>query len=172
MMGLFELPPTDPRDFLWFLPWTLGIAIWVAWSDMKHMKIPNKAVLALAAVWVLVGFFAVPWQHWLVGFALMALVLAIGFVANLVGLVGAGDAKFAAAMAPFFAGADLRLVLGLFAACLLGAFAAHRGLRALPAFRAATPDWASWTHHKFPMGLALGGLLVFHPVVALILTRS
>jgi prepilin peptidase CpaA len=65
-------------------------------------------------------------------------------------------------MAPFFIGGDLRMILGLFAACLLSAFAAHRLGRAIPAFRARTADWLSWTHKKFPMGLALSGTLIFY----------
>ena len=36
-----------------------AIGVWVAWSDMKSMKIPNKAVLATLAVWVVVGLLAV-----------------------------------------------------------------------------------------------------------------
>ena len=32
---------------LTFLPFAAAIGIWVAWSDMSSMKIPNKAVLAL-----------------------------------------------------------------------------------------------------------------------------
>ena len=43
-----------------FLPFVLPIAIWVAWSDMKFMKIPNKAVVALAAVFLLLGPLALP----------------------------------------------------------------------------------------------------------------
>jgi prepilin peptidase CpaA len=71
-------------------------------------------------------------------------------------------------MAPYFALADLRLILALFAATMLAAFAAHRGLRAVPAFRSAAPDWASWTHAKFPMGLALSGTLLLYLGLALI----
>ena len=89
-------------------------------------------------------------------------------IVNAAGLVGAGDAKFAAAMAPFFITADVRLLLGLFAACLLGAFFAHRLARAVPAVRRATAEWASWTARKFPMGLALSGTLIFFPVLAAI----
>jgi len=65
-------------------------------------------------------------------------------------------------MAPFFVGADLRFALALFAACLLGAFVAHRGMRMVGPFRRLTPDWESWTNKDFPMGLALSGTLVFH----------
>ena len=158
----------SPVSALVLLPFACAIAIWVSWSDMKFMKIPNKAVLALLAVWVVVGLLAVPFPLWLYGLGLGAAVLVAGFVLTAAGGVGAGDAKFAAAMAPFFIHADLRFVVGLFAACLLGAFAAHRLARLIPPFRAATEDWASWTHKDFPMGLALSGTLIFYLLAALL----
>jgi len=154
---------------LTLLPFVLAIGIWVSWSDMRFMKIPNKAVMALALVWLIVGVFLVPFQVWLWAWALAGIVLVAGFVANAAGLVGAGDAKFAAAMAPFFVNADIRLVLMLFASCLLGAFAAHRLARVVPAFRAATLEWASWTHKDFPMGLALSGTLILY-ILAIVTT--
>ena len=144
------------------LPFVLAIGIWVSWSDMRFMKIPNKAVIALLLVWLIIGIFVVPLKIWAWGWALAAIVLVAGFVANAAGLVGAGDAKFAAAMAPIFVNANIKLVLVLFASCLLGAFAAHRLARMVPAFRGATQDWASWTHKDFPMGLALSGTLIFY----------
>jgi prepilin peptidase CpaA len=112
-------------------------------------------------VYLVTGLFVLPLATYLWGWALCAIVLAIGFVLNAAGVLGAGDAKFAAAMAPFFVLSDLRFDLGLFAACLLGAFASHRLLRASP-FRTAVPDWASWSHPRFPMGLALAGMLIFY----------
>ncbi|WP_225027657.1 prepilin peptidase [Xinfangfangia pollutisoli] len=154
------------REALVLLPFVIPICVWVAWSDMKFMKIPNKAVLAMAAVWLVVGWLAVPLTAWLWGFALMAGVLVAGFVLNAAGLFGAGDAKFAAAMAPVFVGGDLRLILALYAACSLAAFAAHRAMKHLPAFRRAAPDWLSWTSPKFPMGLALTGMLLFYLLTA------
>jgi prepilin peptidase CpaA len=163
---MLPIPPANPADFLWFLLATVPIAIWVSWSDMKHMKIPNKAVLSLAAVWAATGWLAVPLDIWLWGFALMGIVLVVGFVVSSLGLVGAGDAKFAAAMAPFFTGADIRLVMMLFAACLLAAFTSHRLAAAVPAVGRATADWVSFGHKKFPMGLALAGTLIFHPFAA------
>ena len=90
------------------------------------------------------------------------MILAIGFVLNMLGSVGAGDAKFAAAMAPFVALQDLRMVLFLFAAVLLAAVATHRIFKRSTAFRAKTPDWVSWTHRGFPMGLPLAGTLIFY----------
>ncbi len=152
---------------LMFFPFIIAIGIWVSWSDMKFMKIPNKAVLALLAVWLVIGLLAVavtplPIKAWAFGWALAAVVLVLGFIANAAGLIGAGDAKFAAAMAPFFIGGNLRLIVALYAACLLGAFAAHRLARAIPAFRRASADWASWTNKDFPMGLALSGTVIFY----------
>ena len=163
---MLPIPATDPASFLWFLVFTVPIAIWVSWSDMSRMKIPNNAVMALAGVWVIAGFALQPLDIWLWGFALMAIVLVVGFLLTTFVGIGAGDSKYAAAMAPFFTGSDIRTVMALFAACILGAFACHRIARAIPAVRRATPDWASWTHHKFPMGLALSGALIFYPVLA------
>lgn len=158
-----------------FLPFTLFIGIWVAWSDMASMKIPNKAVLALSAVWLVIGLVLVaagvlPLMIWAKAIGLGTVTLLALCIANAAGLMGAGDSKFGAAMAPFFIMADPRAVMGLAAACLLGAFAAHRILRSIPAVRRASPDWQSWTHRKFPMGLALAGLLNFYLLAAPILT--
>ena len=147
---------------LWFLPFALPIAIWVSWSDMKFMKIPNKSVIALAAVWLIVGFFVMERPDWLWGFAFLAIALVIGFGANMISLIGAGDAKFAAAMAPFFVVADWRYALGLFTACLLAAFIIHRVARRIPALKSLTTTWVSWTNKDFPMGLALSGTLIFY----------
>lgn len=150
------------REAQWFLPFVLPVALWAAWSDMSFMKIPNKAVLALAAVFAAAGLVALPLADYGWRWVQLAVVLAIGFALTTAGLIGAGDAKFAAAMAPFVALGDLRLFMGVFAASLLAAFAAHRLMRAVPAFRRAAPGWLSWTSPKFPMGLALSGALLMH----------
>ena len=162
----------SPLAALAFLIPALPIGIWVAWSDMKTMKIPNKAVMALGAAFLIVGLGLVltsllPFTAFLWALGLGLIVLVAGFLGNAAGLFGAGDAKFAAVMAPFFIGADARFVMGLFAACLLGAFASHRLAARIPPFRAATADWASWANKDFPMGLALAGTLIFYLLAAL-----
>lgn len=147
---------------LWFLPFALPICIWAAWSDLKFMKIPNKAVIALLLVFAVIGLIALPlvdypwrWLHVLV-------VLVVGFILNIVRLIGAGDAKFSAAMAPFIHLADFRVLMILFGTVLIAAFATHRAFRAMPAIRERTSEWASWTAKGFPMGFALGGTLIFY----------
>lgn len=165
-MLVSDLPPLWTA--LLFLVPVLPISIWVAWSDMKFMKIPNAAVLTMAAAYALVGLIALPFDLYLWGYALGAITLVVGFLLSTARMVGAGDAKFAAAMAPFFTGSSLAFVFTLFGGCLLAAFAAHRILRAIPAMRRATPDWVSWTHRKFPMGLALGGTVTFYFLLSLL----
>jgi prepilin peptidase CpaA len=146
-----------------FLPFVLPICIWAAWSDLSNITIPNKSVIALFLVWVVVGVIVMPFKVWLWGFGLLGIVLVAGFVFNAAGILGAGDAKFGAAMAPFFVGTDYRFTGMFLAACLIGALASHRALRMVPAVRAATPEWKSWTVPKdFPVGLALSGMLMFY----------
>lgn len=161
MLGL-----TAPQAYLALLVAVLPICAWVAWSDLRTMKIPNKAVLAILAIYVVVGLLVIPFEFWAWRWVNFVAVLAIGFVLNAVANVGAGDAKFAAAVAPFFSQRieHLQLILVLLAAFLLGAFAAHRLMRAVPAVRAATPDWVSWTRKDFPMGLALVGTFLTYLV--------
>jgi prepilin peptidase CpaA len=149
----------SPLDAVVFLPFTLAIGIWVAWNDMKFMKIPNKAVMALLGVFVVLGLIVLPLPVYGWGLVLGAGVLTVGFLGATVGLFGAGDAKFAAAMAPFFVQGALGSILLLCSACMLGAFVAHRAAKHLPAMRRNSPDWASWAHADFPMGLALAGIL-------------
>ncbi len=150
----------------WFLPVAAPVALWVIWSDMRAMRIPNVAVVTLMAAYALIGPLALPLEDWGIGWAQFALVLAVGFVLNLAGAVGAGDAKFAAAMAPFVALADVAVFLLLFSLVLLAAFATHRGVRAVPALRGLTPEWRSWQRHDFPMGFALGGALLLYLLLA------
>jgi len=63
-------------------------------------------------------------------------------------------------MAPFIARPDLGGFLMLFSVVLLLAFIAHRIVRMLPIMRRVAPGWASWERRDFPMGLALGGVLL------------
>ncbi|THD81577.1 hypothetical protein E7811_16885 [Aliigemmobacter aestuarii] len=153
-----------------FLIGAAPIAIWVAWSDMKYMRIPNKAVLALAAVFIATGLFVLPQSAYLWGLGLGAIVLVITFLMSSMGLIGAGDAKYAAAMAPFFVGANAGALFVIAASTILAAFVAHRVLKNTP-FRSATADWASWEHAKFPFGLPMSGTLLFYlfsPILAAI----
>jgi len=151
---------------IWFLPFVAPIALWVAWSDLKWMKIHNYAVIALVAVYIIIGPLALPLQDWAWGWAGLALVLVVGFVLSSVGLLGAGDAKFAAAMAPFIALADLGSFMLLLSAVIVVSFLAHRLARSSTAIVGLAPDWESWQRREFPLGLALGPALLLYLVAS------
>ncbi len=150
---------------LWFLPFVLPICFYVAFTDLREMRITNQAVILLALIFVAVGPFVMPLPE--VGMRLLQLgaVLVIGIVLNAAGAVGAGDAKFAAAAAPYVAMGDLRLLIAVFAANLLAAFATHRLIKYTP-LRQIAPGWKSWDMGwKFPMGLSLGGTLAIYLIL-------
>jgi prepilin peptidase CpaA len=156
------------QQAIWLLPPVLPVALWIAYSDLKFMKITNNAVLILAGIFVVVGLIAFPMEEWLWRLAHLLIVLAIGFVASSLGLIGGGDAKYAAAIAPFVAYSDLRRALVLFGIMLLSALIIHKVAARIPAIRSRTPDWKSWTSGKdFPMGLALSGTLITYLVAGL-----
>lgn len=151
---------------LWFLPFVTPLALWVAWSDMKWMKIHNRAVMALVAVYLVIGLIALPFQTWAWGWASLGVVLVVGFVLSAVGLLGAGDAKFMAAMAPFIAIGDLSLFLMLLGAVIVVSFVAHRLVRRTSLAQGLAPEWESWHRREFPLGLALGPSLLFYLCLA------
>jgi prepilin peptidase CpaA len=161
-------------EALWFLPPVLPIAILIAYNDLKYMKIINNSLYVLGVVFLIAGLIALPFETYLWRLAQFLVVLIIGFGANALHLVGGGDAKYAAAIAPFVAYGDGRVVLMLFAAMLLAAFATHRLFGSIGSVRRLTAGWASWEAgkkkggKKFPMGLALSGTLIVYLVLPLL----
>ncbi len=161
---------------LTFLILTLPSCLWAAWSDMRSMTIPNRANDIMFAVYVVAGAALVlwggdpawGWSAYLWRYAHFAVVLVIGMAMTATGLMGAGDAKFLAAAAPFVALGDLGLVLMLYLAALIITFILHRAARAT-AIRNFAPDWTSWQPGKrFPMGLAFGVTLPVYFLVGLL----
>lgn len=150
----------------WLMLGAAPIAIWVVWSDLASMKIPNKAVLALIGVYAVIGAMTLPLAVFAWSWLHLPVVLLIGFALNMLGGFGAGDAKFAAAMAPFVALGDtvsFALILSLLA---VGTFITHRMARMVPVLRSATPGWASWDHKGFPFGIALAPALILYLAMA------
>ncbi len=152
----------------WFLPAVIPIAIFVSWSDMRRMKIPNIATDGLIICYAILGLFALPFVDYLWHWSHFAVMLAAGIVMNAARIMGAGDAKFIASAAPMVALADLRLIIILLTACLLAGYATHRLARISP-LRRMTPDWESWeTGKRFPMGFPLSMTLLFYLVIVAI----
>ena len=151
----------------WVLPFVLPLCLYVAYTDLARMKITNPTVIAIAAVFVVLGPFLYPFDVYLWQLAQLGIVLVVGIVLNAAGVMGAGDAKFLAAAAPYVALPDLRLLMALFAAVLLAAYAVHRIAKVTPLHKMA-PTWDSWstTGRKFPMGFALGPTLALYLCLA------
>lgn len=146
----------------WFLPAVIPIAIYVSWSDMSTMKIPNKAVMALVIAYAVLGLFALPFQTYLWQWTHLVVALVAGIVLNAARVMGAGDAKFIAGAAPMLGLGDLRLIVLLFASCLLAGFAVHR-IAKYTGLRKFVPTWQSWDSGKrFPMGFPLSMTLLFY----------
>lgn len=150
---------------VWFLPFVLPLCLYAAYTDLASMRITNPTVLALGAVFLIIGPIALPLETYLWHLLAMVVTLIIGIFLNAVGAMGAGDAKFIAAGVPFIALGDLRLMMALFMATLLAAAVTHRGVKYTP-LRKLAPDWTSWDQtRKFPMGLALGPALAIYLIL-------
>jgi len=143
----------------WLFLGSLPICFWVILSDLRAMRIPNTSVLAMILVFVLIAPWVLPWQVMASQLLQLVVVLLLGIVLNAAGVFGAGDAKFAAAAAPFVMLGDAGFVLMLLALNLLAAFLTHR-IAARTPLRDLAPGWESWQRKKdFPMGLSLGSTL-------------
>ena len=150
---------------VWFLPFVLPLCLYAAYTDLASMRITNPTVLALGAVFLIIGPIALPLETYLWHLLAMVVTLIIGIFLNAIGAMGAGDAKFIAAGVPFIALGDLRLMMALFMATLLAAAVTHRGVKYTP-LRKLAPDWTSWDQtRKFPMGLALGPALAIYLIL-------
>lgn len=146
----------------WFLPFLIPACLFVAFDDMRAMKIRNLSVMYILAVYAVIGLIAFPFQMYLWQWLHVPIALVVGFVLNMLRVMGAGDAKFIAAASPFFVfetPPDTALVMVLFVAFAFGGLVTHR-LAKHTFVRNLTPDWASWSQGKrYPMGLTLGGVL-------------
>lgn len=159
---------TSADAALWLLPFVTPIAIWAAWSDMKYMLIPNKAVMALVGVYAIVGFFVFPFEEWAWRWTHLFVILVIGFILNIIGIFGAGDAKFAAAMAPFIALQDWVSFMIIMGILIPVSLLTHRAAAKIPFILRRTEGWVSWARTSdFPFGLPLAAAIVTYLVVAL-----
>ncbi|WP_374642315.1 hypothetical protein [Tabrizicola sp.] len=158
-----------PTGALILLVPVLPIAIWAALSDLKRLKIPNKAVMAMAAVWPLLGWLAVPtWTAWFWGFAFLGIGILIAYLAFALFRFPGGDGKFAAAISPVFVGAPIGEVLILIALSMLGATLAVQLVRLIPAVSRASDEWVGFRHWRImPFGVALSAMVVIYLVAAI-----
>lgn len=152
----------------WFLPAVIPLAIYISWNDMRSMKITNNSIIAILLAYAVLGPFAFGLQMYLWQWLHFPIVLVVCMALWALRVMGGGDAKMIAAMAPMFVLADLPLILRLFAGCLIGALAVHSFVRFTP-LKNLAPDWQSWTAGRyFPKGFPLSMTLLFYLLVVAI----
>ena len=160
-----------------FLIFVAPLCIYVAWNDLRAMKIPTWSTDALGLVFVVVGlvlviFGAMPFGEYAWRYSHFVVVLIVAMLLNAIGAMGAGDSKFLASAAPFVALDDAGFVLMLLGAGAFFGYFIHRAARSISAIRNLVPDWESWHQGKrFPLGFPLGGVLIIYlawPLLAMI----
>ncbi len=145
-----------------FLPFVAPLCLYVVYTDLSQMRITNVTVVTLAMVFFVVGLFVLPFDDYAWRLLHLPVILLIGFVLNAAGVMGAGDAKFLAAAAPFLSLSDWPTITLIFTTILIAAVCAHR-LAKVTKLRSLVPHWTSWDQgKKFPMGFALGPSLVVY----------
>ncbi|GGG82171.1 membrane protein [Salipiger pallidus] len=153
---------------IWFAPFVLPVCLYVCFNDMRELRISNATNMVLLAIFVLVGLIALPFSDYLWRYVHVAVALVVGMALYAGRAMGAGDAKFLPAAAPFIHLGDVRFLVALLAAATLAAFLSHRVVRWTGLWKLA-PGWKSWNSGKrFPMGLALGGTLAIYIVLGII----
>ena len=144
---------------LWFaIAAMLPLMALTAWWDLKHLRIPNALALAVLAVFLVAGLWGLPAEAFFWRLGAGALVLAAGFALFAAGAIGGGDAKMAAALAPFVAAEDVPGLLILYAVVTLALLLVLRLAMQLSRHRAtgwrAVDQYARPARERvFPMGL-------------------
>jgi prepilin peptidase CpaA len=146
---------------LWFaIAAMLPLMLLTAWYDLKHLRIPNWLALLVLATFAVAGPWGLPLETFLWRVAAGAAVLGVGFALFAAGLIGGGDAKMAAALAPFVAGEDVPALLLLYAVVTLGLLLLLR--LAMQLARHGATGWRAVDQYSrpardrvFPMGLIL-----------------
>lgn len=141
---------------------TLPICLWTVWTDVTDAKIKNVAVLALVAVFVVAAPFLMPLGEFAWRWTHMGVALALGFALFATVGIGAGDAKFMAAAAPFVALGDLSTIALIYCAFSVALVLAMALARRSARLRTAAPGWI-WledgNRRHLPLGVGLAPTL-------------
>ena len=151
---------TTSEQAMWLLIPSIPICLYVIYTDLSEMRIPNTMVIALLLVFAIFGFMALPLDEYLWRYSHFAVVLFIGFLLSAFVGIGAGDAKFAAAMAPFVALGDWHVAMLLYMAFAIGGLILHKTARAIGPIQRAAAGWTSFDPDMghFPLGISLAAM--------------
>lgn len=135
----------------------------MAWYDLKALRIPNWTVVAVIGVFVVTGFWGLPWDTvlWRLLNGVIVLFVGYGLYSLSGGNVGAGDVKMIAALTPFITWPGLGFVMITYAAVSFAGLILHRFARAL--IRDRKTGWKAFDQKRFfPAGLLLGTTIMIY----------
>ena len=133
------------------------LMVYVIWSDLKSLRIPNWCVLAVLGVYVVTGLWGLPIETflWRLAYAAGFLVIGFGIFALAGGKVGAGDMKLITVLIPFVSASDVLFVLFVYGLVTLVGLMIHRLIRAR--LRGRKNGWMAIDQAiYYPVGLVLG----------------
>lgn len=136
------------------------LCVIAALSDARHYKIPNRVVIAIAALYPAFAISTTAQINLLSSLALGLVCLAVGFLLYKRRFLGAGDAKLLAALA-LWAGSSFLLPFLLLVGTMGGLLALLAGLSALIDSKSLVGPQGhftlgSITHKAIPYGTAIG----------------
>ncbi|SFC07636.1 A24 family peptidase [Tropicimonas isoalkanivorans] len=136
---------------------------WMAYSDLRFMRIPNWLVLGIVVIFV-VCLPVLPMASVTSRVIAAACVLGIGFVTFAAGLFGGGDVKVLSALMLLIPpGTRVEFAL-LFSVAMLLGIAVVLTMRLAPA--AARSGWVGVrAKGMFPMGISISLAGLMHPVM-------
>lgn len=136
------------------------ILVWLAWTDLRWLRIRNHAVLAMVAIWLvtapLIGWTEAGWRL-LAGLLVLSACVA-GFALR---VVGGGDAKAVPALMLLIPTGTYAAFALRFSLAMLVGLAVVVALRAVPALRRSGAV-SLRARGTFPMGLAIAGAGLLH----------
>ncbi|MDW4550600.1 prepilin peptidase [Defluviimonas sp. D31] len=137
------------------------LLVWMAYGDLRFLRIPNLLCIAMVAVFAVAVLVAPP-PDLVARLVVAGAIFGLGFVTFCLGLFGGGDVKALSALMLFVPAATLPLFCMVFSASMMIGIAFVLGLRAIPATGAL--DWASMERsRKFPMGVSIAMAGMAHP---------
>lgn len=136
----------------------------VGYFDLRYMRIPNALSLIALAIFALCAALAPP-DDLMFRLGAAAAVLALGFIAFALGLVGGGDVKILACLVLFVPFAGLAQFAQNFALALSLGITVLLALRRVPALQRSS--WRGFSERRgFPMGISIALAGLAYPVLA------
>ncbi|SNS45081.1 prepilin peptidase [Tropicimonas sediminicola] len=137
------------------------LMLWMAYGDLRYMRIPNRLVGALVLIFVLSVPF-LPVESSMERLVAALFVLAVCFAAFAVGFFGGGDAKALAAMMLLIPPGTLNLFGLVLSVSIVLGLGLVLTLRAAPGAQQAR--WVALrARGMFPMGVSIAMAGLIHP---------